>query len=92
MKRIIIDYKKLDSSLLDLLVEKYPDGYGDGDIISFRNAQGDWVECIEITSDDTLYLVKVSKRLTMAMEDYDVSDDREDETSLDEEAQSFEEE
>ncbi|MBS9464036.1 hypothetical protein KIM67_16560 [Flagellimonas sp. 389] len=88
MKRVIVDYKKLDSSLLDMLVEKYPDGYGDGDIISFRNAQGDWVECIEVTTEDTMYLVKVSKRLTTAMEEYD-SD--EDEIEINE-AKNFEEE
>ena len=91
MKRVIVDYKKLDSSLLDMLVEKYPDGYGDGDIISFRNAQGDWVECIEVTTDDTMYLVKVSKRLTTAMEEYDVDDSDEDEIEINE-AKNFEEE
>ncbi|WP_350286839.1 hypothetical protein [uncultured Croceitalea sp.] len=78
MKRVIVDYKKLNSSLLDMIVEKYPDGYGDGDIISFRNAQGEWVECIEVTTEDTMYLVKVSKRLTTAMEEYDVDDSDED--------------
>ena len=91
MKRVIVDYKKLDSSLLDMLVEKYPDGYGDGDIISFRNAQGDWVECIEVTTEDTMYLVKVSKRLTTAMEEYDVDDSDEDEIEINE-AKNFEEE
>ncbi|WP_282159968.1 hypothetical protein [Ulvibacterium marinum] len=91
MKRVIVDYKKLDSSLLDMLVEKYPDGYGDGDIISFRNAQGDWVECIEVTTEDTMYLVKVSKRLTTAMEEYDIDDSDEDEIDIND-AKNFEEE
>ena len=72
MKRVIVDYKKLNESLLNLLVEKYPDGYGDRDIISFRNAQGDWVECIEVKTEDTIYLVKVSQRLTLAMEDFEL--------------------
>ena len=91
MKRVIVDYKKLNSSLLDMIVEKYPDGYGDGDIISFRNAQGEWVECIEVTTDDTMYLVKVSKRLTTAMEEYDVYDSDEDEMEINK-AKTFEEE
>ena len=44
------------------------------------------VECIEVRTEDTAYLIKVSKRLVMAMEDYDVNEDNEDsdeETSLD---------
>ena len=91
MKRVIVDYKKLNSSWLDMLVEKYPDGYGDGDIISFRNAQGEWVECIEVTTEDTMYLVKVSKRLTTAMEDYEVEDAKEDQMNM-KDLSSFEEE
>ena len=83
MKRVIVDYTKLDSALLNLLVDRYPDGYGDRDIISFRNSQGEWVECIEVRTEDTMYLVKVSKRLTMAMEDYEISDDQEEEITLD---------
>ena len=75
MKRIIVDYKKLNALLLDLLVERYPDGYGDKDIVSFRNAQGEWVECIEVRTEDTIYLIKVSKRLTTAMEEYDDDDE-----------------
>ncbi|WP_232520839.1 hypothetical protein [Flagellimonas nanhaiensis] len=82
MKRVIVDYKKLNAPLLDLLVERYPDGYGDRDIISFRNAQGEWVECIEVTTEDTMYLVKVSKRLTTAMEEYDDNDSDEDEIDI----------
>ncbi|NAY91867.1 hypothetical protein GTQ34_08055 [Muricauda sp. JGD-17] len=92
MKRVIVDYKKLDGVILNLLVEKYPDGYGDGDIISFRNSQGEWVECIEVRTKDTVYLVKVSKRLTMAMEDYEISADKEDDITLDYSEQNLEKE
>ncbi len=74
MKRVIVDYRKLNPHLLDLLVERYPDGYGDEDIISFRNAQAEWVECVEVTTEDTMYLVKVSKRLMAAMEEHDEDD------------------
>ena len=91
MRRVIVDYKKLDSSLLDIIVEKYPDGYGDGDIVSFKNAQGDWVECIEVTTEDTMYLVKVSKRLTTALEDYEVEATKEDEIDF-KDSSNFEEE
>ena len=78
MKRVIVDYKKLNGGLLNLLVEKYPDGYGDGDTVGFRNSQGEWVECIELTTEDTMYLVKVSKRLTMALQDLELTEYQED--------------
>ncbi|WP_431123455.1 hypothetical protein [Flagellimonas flava] len=91
MKRVIVDYKKLNESLLNLLVEKYPDGYGDRDIISFRNSNGDWVECIEVQTEDTTYLVKVSQRLTMAMEDFEMDTTNEDALGVDE-SNAFEEE
>jgi len=52
------------------------------------------VECVEVRTEDTAYLVKVSKRLVMAMEDFDDSDnDNEDDASLDtEELEGSEEE
>lgn len=88
LKRVIVDYKKLDNHMLNLLVEKYPDGYDDDDIVTYRNASNEVVECIEVRTEDTAYLIKVSKRLVMAMEDFDVNDDNDDndsdeETSLD---------
>ena len=39
MKRIIVDYNKLTSEILAMLVEKYPDGYTDSDVIRFKNAK-----------------------------------------------------
>ena len=63
MLRKIVDYKKLDHELAALLIESYPDGYGDDDIIVFKNLQGETVEAVELKTEDTLYLVKISKSL-----------------------------
>ena len=35
--------KKLNEDILDLLVEKFPDGYGDHQIIAFKNAKNELV-------------------------------------------------
>lgn len=40
MKRIIIDYKKLTAEMAGLLLERYPEGYGDEDLIAFKNPRG----------------------------------------------------
>lgn len=75
MRRLIADYKKLNKDILDLLVTKYPDRYDDDRIITFKNPLNEIVECVEVCTDDTVYLVKVSKRLVVAMEDHMPEDD-----------------
>ncbi|MEY8850133.1 hypothetical protein AB9K26_15035 [Psychroserpens sp. XS_ASV72] len=74
LKRVIVDFKKLTPEILALLVEKYPDGYDDDHIISFRNANNEIVEAVEVTTEDTKYLVKVSTKLSVTMENYDEDD------------------
>ena len=75
LKRVIVDFKKLTEEILNLLVEKYPNGYKEKDIIVFRNAQNEIIEAVEVRTEDTVYLVKVSQRLADTMEDYDSDDD-----------------
>lgn len=74
MKRIIVDYKKLTPEILSLLVEKYPDGYDDDQIISFKNAKNETVDAVEVRTEDSIYLVKVSTRLENTMANYDEDD------------------
>ncbi|SDR82385.1 hypothetical protein [Gramella sp. MAR_2010_147] len=74
MKRIIVDYKKLTPEILSLLVEKYPDGYDDDHVISFKNAKNETVDAVEVRTEDTVYLVKVSTRLENTMANFDEED------------------
>lgn len=64
MTKRLIDYRKLDHNLAALLIETYPYGYGDEDIISFKNTNGDSVEAVQLQTKDTLYLVKISQSLS----------------------------
>jgi hypothetical protein len=75
MKRVIVDYAKLTGDILNLLVEKFPDGYDNSDIIRFRNAKNELIEAVEVRTDDTIYLVKVSTKLANRMEKFDEDDD-----------------
>ncbi len=75
MKRIIVDYQKLNKDILNLLVEKFPDGYDDDHIISFRNAHNDLIEAVEVKTEDAIYLVKVGTRLAKAMADFGDEED-----------------
>ena len=75
MRRIIVDYAKLTGNILNLLVEKFPEGYDDSNIIRFKNAQNELIEAVEVQTEDTIYLVKVSTKLASRMEKYDEEDD-----------------
>ncbi len=75
MKRKIVDYIKLTDEVVRLLVQKFPDGYGDDDIVSFSNAKGEIIHAVEVKTDDTIYLVKISMNLAQKIEDH--SDDNE---------------
>ena len=74
LKRVIVDFKKLPPEILTLLVSKYPDGYDDDHIVKFKNANNETVEAVEVTTVDTKYLVKVSTKLELTMENYDEDD------------------
>jgi hypothetical protein len=43
-------------------------------VIEFKNAQNETVEAVEVRTEDTIYLVKVSTRLENSMANYDVDD------------------
>jgi len=76
MKRVIIDYKKLTPEILRLLTEKFPDGYNDGDIITFENHKNEIIEAVEVRTEETIYLVKVHAKLHETMANFeDVIDD-----------------
>jgi DNA-directed RNA polymerase subunit delta len=75
MRRVIVVYAKLTGDILNLLVEKFPEGYDDSDIIRFRNSQNELIEAVEVKTEDTIYLVKVSTKLASRMEKYDEEDD-----------------
>lgn len=74
MKRVIVDYAKLTNEILTLLVDKFPDGYDDSDIIRFKNAKNEMIEAVEVRTEDTIYLVKVSTKLADRIENFDDDD------------------
>lgn len=78
MKRIIVDYSKLTNEILTLLLERFPDGYDDSHIIKFRNAQNELIEAVEVRTQDTIYLVKVSTKLASRLEKFEEEDDLDD--------------
>ena len=83
MKRVIVDYSKLTTDILDLLVEKYPDGYVYNDVIKFQNAKQETISAVEVRTDETIYLVKISNQLEKTIKDYSEDEDSFDTGALD---------
>lgn len=75
MKRVIVDYSKLTGEILNLLVEKFPDGYDDSNIVRFKNAKGETIEAVEVRTVDTIFLVKISTKLSDRIINFDEDDE-----------------
>ncbi len=71
MLRKLVNYNKLSHKVAALLIETYPHGYGDSDIISFKNMHGETVEAVEIKTEQITYLVKISKSLSNFIANFD---------------------
>lgn len=75
MKRVIVDYSKLTNEILNLLVDKFPDGYDDSHIIRFKNHKDETIEAVEVQTVDTIYLVKISTKLSDRMVSFEDDED-----------------
>ena len=71
MKRIIVGFDKLTPEILNLFVERYPDGYGDNDIIEFKNGTGETIQAVELKSADTVYLIKIGKKMNQIIQEFE---------------------
>ncbi|KAB8153559.1 hypothetical protein EZY14_010010 [Kordia sp. TARA_039_SRF] len=74
MRKAIIDHRKVTPELFQLLQERYPGGYSDKDIIKFDDHRNNTIEAVEVRTDDTIYLVKVSSKLHYTMANVDADD------------------
>ncbi len=81
MQRVIIDYKKLTPEIVLLLNEKFPDGYDDNDIITFKSHNNETIDAVEVSTSDTIYLVKIGKHLVDSMANIDLLDDDDDDVN-----------
>jgi len=76
-KRVIVDYKTLPEDILEGIAAKYPYGYGESDIIKFRNAKGDLISAIRFETEEKIFMVKVSTQLKDMIKEYDLDEDYE---------------
>ena len=77
MRRVIVDYKRLDREVASLLIDLYPHGYGDNDIIVLKKPNGELIEAVEVKTDDTIYLVKISQSLSNFISNFEENIEKE---------------
>ncbi len=68
-RRVIVSYEKMSEILQDIFKEKYPKGYSDymEDLISIEKPDGTSFTAIPLTTEDTVYLIK----MPVKVDDYD---------------------
>ena len=77
MKRVLIDYKKLDHQTAAALIDSYPYGYGDDDIITLKKPSGEIIEAVEVKTNEAIYLVKISKSLSNFISNFEENIEKE---------------
>lgn len=88
MKRIIKNYTNITEAHIALITAEYPDGFGDDDVRTLSLPDGKYIRCLEIKTDDTIYLFRIDSEMIEMLEeatDDDFGIDVEDsETEVDE--------
>jgi len=70
MNRIIKDYTTITKEQLQLISDAYPDGIDSEMLISFVNAKGEYVKALEVRTDDTIFLFKISAGMLAKIDDH----------------------
>jgi hypothetical protein len=62
-QRLIVDYRNITPEQLQILTDKYPEGFDPDDMITYKNSEGNTVRTIPLDTETTKYLFKVSVEL-----------------------------
>ncbi|MCB0760936.1 MAG: DNA primase [Flavobacteriales bacterium] len=74
MKKIIKDYSTVSKEQMDLILDRFPDGFDEDDLIRLKLQNGDEVTCLELKTEDAIYLFKISERFLDKIIDYSGDD------------------
>lgn len=72
MKRVIKTYENCDDNILSQLAEKFPNGIKEKHITKIPTVKGGMMKVIELKTEDTIYLIKFSDELEMAIDNFDL--------------------
>lgn len=69
MKRIIKNYTNITEAHISLITAEYPDGFGDDDVRTLSLPDGKYIRCLEIRTEDTVYLFRIDSEMIEMLEE-----------------------
>jgi hypothetical protein len=70
VKRVIKDYKSITDAQLQLIADRYPEGFAPEDLIVFNIPGGDSFMGLEVKTEDTIYLFKINTAMLEVIDDF----------------------
>ena len=87
MKRIIKKFDSVEQRHLDLIEAAFPGGFGEEHLVSVPTHDGRWLRCLEVRTEDTVYLFRIDAEMLEVLEeglDIDVDVELEDDLNAEE--------
>lgn len=87
MKRIIKKFDSVEQRHLDLIGAAFPEGFGEEHLVSVPTHDGRWLRCLEVGTEDTVYLFRIEAEMLEVLEeglDIDVDVELEDDLGAEE--------
>ena len=69
MKRVIKKYTNITEAHIALITAEYPDGFGDEDVRTLSLPDGKYIRCLEIKTEDTIYLFRIDSEMIEMLEE-----------------------
>jgi len=69
MTGIIKNYNNVEEHHLKLIAEAFPEGFSDEDLQSMTLADGRLMRCLEIRTDEVLYLFRIDRAMLEVLEE-----------------------
>ena len=69
MKRIIKNYNNVEAHHLDLIGSAFPEGISDDDLQSINLSDGRIMRCLEIRTDEAIYLFRIDRAMLEVLEE-----------------------
>ncbi|MBL6866746.1 MAG: hypothetical protein ISQ97_06600 [Flavobacteriales bacterium] len=74
MNRIIKNYTNITEKHIALITDSYPEGFGDDDLTTLSMPDGKYLRCLEVRTEDTIYLFRIDSEMIEKLEEATDSD------------------
>jgi len=74
MNRIIKNYTNIAEKHIALITDSYPEGFGDDDLTTLSMPDGKYLRCLEVRTEDTIYLFRIDSEMIEKLEEATDSD------------------